>query len=1060
MRTTITTALAVILILAQFNILFGEEVGKPTDKVRLQQALFAEEAERNLPKAAKEYELLVEEYTEARRIGLSALYRLAEVRRKQKRNDDASKLYLRIVSEFPDEPEARLSRENLTALGVGLPDAPSRIPDDPDETKELRRLMMLARNSSERVWEEVPLALNNGGYQTTSPLSKAARRGWLRVVAFLSEHHKKSGRKQRELDLALYASARAGQVESCRLLVKHGATLEIAKHALVEAIQNNHQAVGDWLLEKGIDINTTGRGSIYNLDNRRREGTDPFTGETRSMLDRAVCSLTPLGVAIAADDPEWIDRLLKLGADVNHPGAEDRPVSISPLSIACLKGHVLLVKRLLELGADPNFRDQALSSAKHIRKPSSSAEGWRPLHYAASNTKIISLLLAAGADAKSADAEGLTPLHVATYLNSRESCDLLLEAGATIDPVAKLSSFEGELWTPLMLAVANASHKDSGAAAKKIIESLINRGANVAPEISENKDIVDLCQILELRLWLVEIIRYPKFARQKGITVALPSAPASLVLVTHPGDDSAPPSLTDALLSWIEPVGIRHSQSYRTDRGTLRRVDGKGKFTKIPFEVLNSDSHPELQWGDIIEFSPASEETPADAISPSSKQGANQRVKSKGRSVTLAPEIYLKLFSKLELKITVDWPDRPRQELTLRGGLRVYDPGRAEAPLVSPRDLLDLLGGSREQTLRITRSKKYGGATIDLPKDREGRRGIRFFDGDLIKVTPMNPDVAKELRKTQIQLLEPESGFRWAQRVSKDRIPSKEMSGIKDSSIKPAIYPTLLQFLTEFYLPLETFELQSMSEVLKKEEDLKQWSSDEITRAVGLSGVAPWATIRHPDLREIWIERLGGERIRFPLAELIAKTNEETPNEFYRKADIELQPGDIVEVRLLPNHSGKPWNGFDPKTTQFIMRALSYDIKLVPTAGQQKSIQIQWSPPHWFETSTGPIAVAKTINKPFIMNVSQVGHALTGRSFKWGLKEKWLRQNVLIQESLGLRSYSGKSRMGGSANGYSWPRHSGLDGRGVLRIFGPRLIRKSPSPIRSSSRTPFPTRTR
>lgn len=85
MRTTITTALAIILILAQFSTLSGEEVGKPTDKVRLQQALFAEEAERDLPKAAREYELLVEEYTAARRIGLSALYRLAEVRRKQKR---------------------------------------------------------------------------------------------------------------------------------------------------------------------------------------------------------------------------------------------------------------------------------------------------------------------------------------------------------------------------------------------------------------------------------------------------------------------------------------------------------------------------------------------------------------------------------------------------------------------------------------------------------------------------------------------------------------------------------------------------------------------------------------------------------------------------------------------------------------------------------------------------------------------------------------------------------------------------------------------------------------
>jgi hypothetical protein len=212
-------------------------------------------------------------------------------------NDDAAKLYLRVASEFPETPEARLSRENLTAMGVGLPAIPNRIPDDPDETKELRRLMMLAKNSPERMWDEVPLALNDAGGQTTSPLSKAARRGWLRVVAFLAEEHKKSGRNQRELDLALYSSARSGQVDSCRLLVKLGATLEIAQRALVEAIQNNHQAVGDWLLKEGVDVNTVGQGRLENLENRRYTQRGVYSGEEQTKLSSTSVSLTPLGAA-------------------------------------------------------------------------------------------------------------------------------------------------------------------------------------------------------------------------------------------------------------------------------------------------------------------------------------------------------------------------------------------------------------------------------------------------------------------------------------------------------------------------------------------------------------------------------------------------------------------------------------------------------------------------------------------------------------------------------------------------------------------------------------------
>ena len=84
----------------------------------LQEGLFEEEANRNLDAASTAYEALIQAFDKDRQFAATALFRLAEVRTKQNRKDEAIALYQRLVAEFATvEPLAKLSRDRLVAFG-------------------------------------------------------------------------------------------------------------------------------------------------------------------------------------------------------------------------------------------------------------------------------------------------------------------------------------------------------------------------------------------------------------------------------------------------------------------------------------------------------------------------------------------------------------------------------------------------------------------------------------------------------------------------------------------------------------------------------------------------------------------------------------------------------------------------------------------------------------------------------------------------------------------------------------------------------------------------------
>jgi ankyrin repeat protein len=381
----------------------------PDLQSQLQAALFAEEATRDLPAAAAAYEQLLIDYATQRQLAATALFRLAEVRRKQDQKDAAIKLYQRLLAEFPDtEPQARLSRENLTALGVKDLPAPGQlmapaIPMDPDEERELNRLKTLLENGPDRVLEDFPgiPATAPGGPSTPAVpvLTNAARRGWKQVATWLLDH----GADPNKSD-PLEAAASNGRTTICELLLTRGAKIETARGSLAVAIAKNYRETADWLMKNGADVN----------------GIGTFSSE--KPLGHLIGP--PLLAAVVTENQIWLTRLLEAKADPDIIADN----SISALHAAAHLGNVTFIQQLLKAGADPNLADRGYAFNELSRK----FKGWTAMHYAVKHPAIVKLLLAAGAKVDSDDETGVRPIDLACQSGQTEVAQLLIDAGADV----------------------------------------------------------------------------------------------------------------------------------------------------------------------------------------------------------------------------------------------------------------------------------------------------------------------------------------------------------------------------------------------------------------------------------------------------------------------------------------------------------------------------------------------------------------------------------------------------------------------------------------------------
>ncbi|TAG11288.1 MAG: hypothetical protein EAZ42_01040 [Verrucomicrobia bacterium] len=400
---------------------------EPALRELLRDALYTEEVARDSEAAAKQYEQVLSRYSEQRAFAASALFRLAEVRRKQDRKDDAIQLYQRLLAEFPNaETETKLARENLASLGGKLPETKAQDPDT--ESVELARLESLTEAAPDIILDP-------------ETLEEAAAQGHSKVVAYLL-----AAGSRPFAGGALSIAVEKGYLDIVRQLTSGDEPVptELAAESIDTAVKFNRYNILESLLQQGLkpgqnSVNESSTltsallsGSQQSVEILLKHGADLDAIASGPDAFEAQPKGTALQWVIAEGEFDAANWLLDKGA---KPDIPSRGFGITPLHEAVVKSSqesLTLMQRLLEAGADPNRRTADVMDTKR----GALFQNITPLMLAVQtkeSTEKMRLLLKHGADAKSE--RQLIPLFFSSsdWETKLDCFQLLIDAGARPD---------------------------------------------------------------------------------------------------------------------------------------------------------------------------------------------------------------------------------------------------------------------------------------------------------------------------------------------------------------------------------------------------------------------------------------------------------------------------------------------------------------------------------------------------------------------------------------------------------------------------------------------------
>ncbi len=250
-----------------------------------------------------------------------------------------------------------------------------------------------------------------------------------------------------------------------------------------------------------------------------RERYDAIAGSLEELIEGGKSDLnrpneagvTPIMIAVQANDPDMVSRLARSGADLNAKSPQGLPM----LSLALQEGTLESANALVRHGADLNvggatapspltvatlggitsqpYREMALTLLDEGADPDYGAVGEHTLLLYAIKTGQDDLAMALvnrGADLELSDENGMTPLSWAILLGQNHVVDALLLNGAKGD------AHDAHGYTPLAWAVL----ADNSAAKESLIEQgfeLKDRDRGwAAAQIAKNRTLADLEALL------------------------------------------------------------------------------------------------------------------------------------------------------------------------------------------------------------------------------------------------------------------------------------------------------------------------------------------------------------------------------------------------------------------------------------------------------------------------------------------------------------------------------------------------------------------------------------
>lgn len=940
-------------------------------KSLLQQGLYEEDAAQQLDKAAESYEKLLASFDAQRPMAATALFRLAEVRRKQGKKEDAVKLYVRFLTDFPNHnPLARLSRENLAALGAADAAPAAGGDGESEEDKDIRELEKLAKESPDlMLFKPSP----NGGAKVNR-LEQAAAEGKLKLVAFLLEHGAKLKGSQ-----ALHRAAGEGRRAMCELLLSKGAELnpsEDAQPPLLLAIQKDQPNLAQFLLEKGANPNLPAKGKrplTLALSWRQsalakvlvEKGADvnfiddTGTGGPDGDVPRGLIG-NALHGALYEKDWAMANFLLDHKADVNIAMPDH---GVTPLHLVAAEGGVELTKRLLELGAKV---DAKTSESK--QQPGTLPGGKTPLYYAIDKDQleIAKLLVAAGA--KFDTDEGLTELAAGKSVGFLElvlasglpmnwrnkdgttliSLAVRLKSKELLSKFLEAKPSEEELNLALGEAFAVMKKPEDQAVADQMVELLIAKGADPAATMENRMSPLARRSLAVEQKKLSEKYLYPKLAGRNEVNVTLPLG-GKFWRLTEQKDGNQPPALAELLTDFkYDDLKARFwGGSYDWEKGVdgkinfehlrlLRRNKETGVWTDQEIDLLGKNDFPTLQWGDVLEV-----EIP---LVDSHPNFSGYYINGVREMVALSDTIRSALRRQMRQTITVRMDGVP-EKFTLSGKLAIYDPTQTTVPFGNAQQLFEMLGGKHPKFNGSTLRVKRQGAEDLYGIEGTPNAAFQLKDGDVFEVVPQpEMDVTKVVSK-------PDSK---ADGTAADKVMPEELSQVYRRQITlvspglPFAYslpvasnPTLLQLIASEYQPLVT---QLANGVGVEEYWAKLFPYER-----------PFGTVLpHPDFSKIRIVRHFGEPsvVEVDLAKAIANCTEKTTPSEARALDLELLPGDVVELPVIQEKLAEEWKGFDAATAMFLRKAMTYRVS-VAYSGKTLPLTYEYTVPSFLTTDAG-----------------------------------------------------------------------------------------------------------